>query len=54
MNRLVRRFVRRRALEVFERRDQIPIGEKEALELAFEARRSARRPPRKPRRTKVK
>jgi prevent-host-death family protein len=49
----MRRFARRRALEVFERRDRIPISEKQALELAFEAQRSARRRPRKPRRTKA-
>jgi len=49
----MRRFARRHATEVFERRKDSSVSEDEALEIALEAQRAARKRPRKARR-KVK
>jgi prevent-host-death family protein len=46
----MRRFARRHALELLERQKQSTVSEKQALEVALEAQRSARKRPRKPRR----
>jgi len=49
----MRRFARRHATEVLERRKDSGVSEDEALEIALEAQRAARKRPRKARR-KVK
>ena len=46
----MRRFARRHALELLERQKQITVTEEQALEIALEAQRSARKRVRKPRR----
>src|SRR2546430_5992261 len=46
----MRRFARRHALEFLERQNQSTVTEKQALEVALEAQRSARKRARKPRR----
>lgn len=47
----MRRFARRHALGLLEQRKASTMTEEQALELALEAQRSARKPPRKRRRT---
>ncbi|HEY4882368.1 MAG TPA: type II toxin-antitoxin system prevent-host-death family antitoxin [Myxococcales bacterium] len=46
----MRRFARRHALELLEKRKQSTVSEEQALEIALEAQRSARKQARKPRR----
>jgi prevent-host-death family protein len=46
----MRRFARRHALELLERQKQSTVSEEQALEVALEAQRPARKRPRKPRR----
>jgi prevent-host-death family protein len=46
----MRRFARRHALELLERQKQSTVREAQALEIAMEAQRSARKRVRKPRR----
>ena len=46
----MRRFARRHALELLERQKQSTVSKEQALEVALEAQRSARKRPRKPRR----
>jgi prevent-host-death family protein len=46
----MRRFARRHALELLERQKQSTVTEEQALEIALEAQRSARKRVRKPRR----
>ena len=46
----MRRFARRHALEFLEQQKQSTVSEEQALEVALEAQRSARKRPRKPRR----
>lgn len=45
----MRRFARRHALELLEKQKQSPVTEEQALEIALEAQRSARKRVRKPR-----
>jgi len=46
----MRRFARRQALDFLERQKQSTVSEEQALEVALEAQRSARKRTRKPRR----
>ena len=46
----MRRFARRHALEFLEQQKQSTVSEEQALQVALEAQRSARKRPRKPRR----
>ena len=46
----MRRFARRHALELLEKQKQSTVSEEQALEIALEAQRSARKQARKPRR----
>ncbi|HEX9574341.1 MAG TPA: type II toxin-antitoxin system prevent-host-death family antitoxin [Myxococcales bacterium] len=46
----MRRFARRHALELLEKQKQSTVSEEQALEIALEAQRSARKQVRKPRR----
>ena len=46
----MRRFARRHALELLEKQKQSTVSAEQALEVALEAQRSARKRPRKPRR----
>jgi len=46
----MRRFARRHALELLEQQKQSTVTEEQALQVAMEAQRSARKRPRKPRR----
>jgi prevent-host-death family protein len=46
----MRRFAKRHALEFLEQQKQSTVSEEQALEVALEAQRSARKRPRKPRR----
>jgi len=46
----MRRFARRHALDLLETRKQSPVSEEQALEVALEAQRSARKRAAKPRR----
>jgi prevent-host-death family protein len=48
----MRRFARRHALEFLEEQKQSTVSEEQALAVALEAQRSARKRPRKPRRRK--
>jgi prevent-host-death family protein len=48
----MRRFARRHALEFLEEQKQSTVSEEQALAIALEAQRSARKRPRKRRRTK--
>jgi prevent-host-death family protein len=48
----MRRFARRHALELLEEQKQSTVSEEQALAIALEAQRSARKRPRKRRRTK--